>query len=341
MRAAAVTTGLACAGLMAAFVLWLREGRLDTVETRTPSIMGTETLLKAVVRQGESATGRAALEAAETELREVDRLMSNWAGTTEVSRFNAAPANRLVPLSGPTRQVLQAALAQASLTGGAFDPTCRPFLTLWRTAAELDREPLPDEMALARRSVGYHMIRLHPEGAEKLEPGVSVDLGAIAKGYAVDRAIGAMRRHELEGGLVQCGGDLRVFGRSVGSAGWRIALKAPFIEARDVLPHSVFVTGRAVSFSGDTERYFTVQGRKRSHIVDPRTGAPVESRPVVVVIGADAMSTDAWSTSLSVLGATGLRQLPPGLEALLLTGPKSRPELILTPGFKAYLESGG
>jgi thiamine biosynthesis lipoprotein len=337
MMIAALGAALLC---VVVFLLWIR--RLEqpprvAFAKQTPSIMGTETTLKAVVERGEDAPADQALEAAETVLRGVELRMSIWMGTTELARFNAARAGELAPLSHETMEVLKAAREMTEQTHGAFDPTCRPVLELWKECQQDDREPVPEEMAQALDRVGWRWIRLQDKGAEKLKDGVSVDLGAFAKGYAVDRAVEAMRAARARGGMVQCGGDLRVFGLAERSVKWPIGINDPFEPAGALRPEVLFISDLAVSTSGNYRRYFTIQGRRRSHIIDPRNGQPVDAVPQVTVVAASATLSEAWSTALSVLGPEGVRLLPAGVECMLITGTDHQARVYKSPHFDALL----
>jgi thiamine biosynthesis lipoprotein len=299
--------------------------------------MGTETTLKAVVERGEDVPAQKALQAAEDVLRDVEARMSVWVGTTELARFNAAPAAEVVPLSPETLEVLRAAREISEQTQGAFDPTCRPVLELWRECQEADREPRPEELGQALSQVGWHWIRLEERGAEKLREGVSVDLGAIAKGYAVDRAVQAMRSTGVRGGLVQCGGDLRVFGPAEHGPRWHIGINDPFAPEGEVRPEVLLISDLAVSTSGNYRRFFTIQGRRLSHIIDPRSGKPVDAVPQVTVVAASAVLSEGWSTALSVLGPEGLKLLPADVECLIIPETHYEARVYKSPHFDAFL----
>jgi thiamine biosynthesis lipoprotein len=337
MMIAALAAALMC---VVAFLLWIR--RLEqpprvAFAKQTPSIMGTETTLKAVVERGEDVPAQKALQAAETVLRDVESRMSVWMGTTELARFNAARAGEVVPLSPLTLEVLKAAREVTEQTQGAFDPTCRPVLELWRECQEDDREPQPEEMVRALGRVGWRWIRLEEKGAEKLQDGVSVDLGAIAKGYAVDRAVEAMGAAGARGGMVQCGGDLRVFGLAERSERWTIGINDPFNPEGSPRPEVLLISDLAVSTSGNYRRYFTIQGRRRSHIIDPRNGQPVDAVPQVTVVANSATLSEGWSTALSVLGPEGLKLLPAGVECMLITETNHTAQVYKSPHFDALL----
>ncbi|MBI4581761.1 MAG: FAD:protein FMN transferase [Planctomycetes bacterium] len=336
-RIAAVVLAVGCAAALMVWVGRQRQNQRVAVEARIPSIMGTQTLLKAVVGAGDQERGRRAIQAAEAALRDVDARMSTWVGSTELSKFNAAPANTAMPLSIPTLEVLAAAGRFAERTGGAFDPTCRPLLQLWKRCEQEDREPTADEIARTLARVGWRHIRLHDGAMAKLVDGVEVDLGGLAKGYAVDAAVQAMRSAGAAGGLVQCGGDLRVFGDSENGGPWRIGIHDPSSTQSGMFAERLRLADHAVSTSGDYERYFTIRGRRRSHIIDPRTGLPVDSVPQVTVVASEGIVSDGWSTALTVLGPEGLRLLPPGVEAMVIVTSAGQARAHKTPGFDRLL----
>jgi FAD:protein FMN transferase len=336
---AALATGLICCGLAAGWIQWHRAGRLEAVRRQISSIMGTGTQITAVVDEGQTALANRAIDAACDELRAVESKMSVWNGATELSALNRARAGEHVPLSDETLFVMGAALDLARATEGAFDPTCRPLLTLWKRAEERNREPDAEELTATLRAVGFRQIALSHSGATKQSDAVGIDLGGIAKGYAVDRAVDAMRKAGVRGGLVKCGGDLRVFGPSESGGPWQVGVAVPYPAAAQYLPPRLALTDIALSTSGETERYYTVNGRRHSHIVDPRTGVPVAAAPMVMVAGPRAMLTDGWSTALSVMGAAGLTTLPPGHEAMVLSRQPRETSVHRTPGFAALIAS--
>jgi FAD:protein FMN transferase len=317
------------------FLTLRREGQMVSLSSRSRSIMGTETNLRVVVRASESAQGRAALQAATAALEAVENRCSVHRGDSELAAFNAAPAGQLVPLSPLNLSLLRFSQELSNRTQGAFDPTCRPILRLWRLCEQEQRLPSDEELREARELAGWKWVRLRPEGAEKLRGGVEIDLGGVAKGYAVDLAIAAMQGAGAAGGLVQCGGEIRVFGQAPHAGGWKIAVRDGVQGQETTLPGSLLLTSGAVSTSGDYERYFEITGRRLSHIVDPRTGSPVDAVAQVTVIAGSSALADAWSTALSVLGPAGLELLhhEPGVEALLIVRQGQEMRSYQTPGF--------
>ncbi|MCE5277407.1 MAG: FAD:protein FMN transferase [Planctomycetaceae bacterium] len=306
--------------------------------TRDESIMGTVTEITATGDFGdEEAINQAMIDALKA-LRQVEALMSVYLSQSELSQFNAAPVGQVVPLSPEIMTLLRTAREMTRRSGGAFDPTCRPIVTLWKQCAQEKRLPTDEQIAAAMKKVGWDKISLQAGGAVKLAASDGVDLGGIAKGYAADQAAKAMQTHGVRGGLVNVGGNMRCFGQSKGGGPWHIGIRNPSwhrgMDENAQTIGTLRLTGGAVSTSGNYERFVEIQGKRYSHIVDPRTGRPVDTYPSVTVIAADGAEADAWSTALSVLGPAGLALLESqeDTEAMIVTG-TSQEQIVTTSGF--------
>lgn len=320
-----------------ALVATRRDGHLVTVVRRPERVMGTSCTLLAVVPASRTSDGRRALERAEAALRGVEARMSVHLERSEVGRLNRAAAGETVRLSQDTLAVLAAAQRIHRTSDGAFDVTCRPLLELWRERTRAGGLPSSEELAAARDGSSWQLFALLPGGARKLGSDVRVDLGGIAKGWGVDTAVGVLEAAGCVGGLVEVGGDLRVWGRRTDGGAWPVEVRDPFADA-------VMVTLRlpagAVCTSGNYARGVEVGGRHYSHVVDPRTGWPADAVPSVTVVAGDALTADAWATALSVLGPDGLALLAGEgqVDALLVTGTSERCEVHLSPGMRPLLE---
>jgi thiamine biosynthesis lipoprotein len=307
---------------------------------REPSrVMGTSCRLVVFPPRGDpdrdaDRVTEAALANAEAALRQVEIEMSTWIEATPVSRFNRAPAGVLVPLPASVVHVLRESQIHHTQSDGAFDVTCRPLIELWRAAGESGRAPTQRAIASARAASTWDAIHLTDAGATKTRPGVRVDLGGIAKGYAIDRAIDAMRDAGAAGGLVDVGGDVRVFGTHAGDAAWDVQLRDPSGEG---VAGALRIPAGAVCTSGDYFRFVEIEGRRFSHIVDPRTGRPAQGVRSATVVAPNALTADAWATALSVLGEAGLARLPRGVEALLILGERESPRAVGTAGFEQLI----
>ncbi|RMF74334.1 MAG: FAD:protein FMN transferase [Acidobacteria bacterium] len=327
-RTRRVAVGLVIAGLLAllAISLWQTAGRARLrAFVRAPvGIMGTSCQLVAVAAPARRDDAERALAAAEATLRRLEALMSTWIDASEISRLNRAEAGTFVPLSPDVVEVLRAAREAYEATGGAFDATCRPLIELWRAAGEQGRLPDEDEIRRAREASGWDDFELRDEGALKRRTTARVDLGGIAKGYAIDRALDAMRDAGVAGGLVDVGGDLHAFGQDPTGQGFAVDIRHP---RRPGVFRSLHVAGDgAVCTSGDYARWVEIDGRRYGHVIDPRTGRPAASAASVTVVAADALTADVWATTLTVLGPAGLDDLPEGVEALVLVPDRGDPE---------------
>ncbi len=323
----------------------------------TPVVMGTTARLVAVGEEGQLDP---ALSAARAEIDDVNERLSTYNPDSELSRFNAGGENT-PQLGWSTMDIIGTGQVLSEKTGGAFDVTVLPLVQLWSEAGKAGRLPTEAELAEVRQRVGYQRIPVTgptpPDAAfywdgpaivmmarnRKGVPYVQITLDAIAKGYAVDEALAAVRRAGCSAGLVEIGGDLRCFGRKADGSAWRVGVESPWEEGKLLMTLSPPPAGDgelAVATSGNYRRFVTIDGVRYSHIIDPRTGRPADAVPSVTVIAPTAMAADGWATALSVLGVEkGLELIEhePGVEALLVTGQPESPRLHFSSGFKRYV----
>lgn len=261
-----------------------------------------------------------AIAEAFAEIKRLDERLSTYRPDSELSRVNRDAASRWVSVSSETLALLGRALGYARETRGGFDPTVGPLIRTWGFKYLDYRVPDPKALAEARARVGFERVQLDPaRGVRFLRPGVELDLGAIAKGYAVDRALTVMRGHGVTAARVDAGGNQGVFGSAGAEHPWLFGVKHPRSEGE--LLGVVSLSTGAVSTSGDAERGFWKDGVRHGHIVDPSTGAPVRGMLSVTVTAPTAEEADALSTSLYVLGPERGKELlarHPGCAALFV-----------------------
>ena len=310
-------------------------------------IMGT--LVTVIVFADNETSGEAALEAAFGEITSVDDLMSTWRDDTELARINASAGAGPVQVSDELFEVLERATDISALTAGAFDVTVGPLVELWKAAAKRDALPTELELARARRFVGYRKILLDKKKRTVTLPeGMSIDLGAIAKGYAVDKAAGTLRALGIEAFLIEAGGDLFAAGHypDTPPRPWSVGIKDPFDGDSGKLIRGLVMTDRGAATSGHYYRSVTIKGAQYSHIVDPRTGRPVEGvADSVTVIAPNCMDADAFATALSVLGVQRAEDVMALMNADLADNPfaafiishdQDRPTFTYTTAFPQY-----
>jgi len=232
----------------------------------------------------------------------LDNTMTDYQSGSELMSLCHKAGGPPVAVSEDLFRILEKSQELAKRSDGAFDITTGPVIRLWRRARR--RRELPDkqDLAAARRSVGYKFLRLDAKArtAQLLKPGMLLDLGGIAKGYAADEALKVVARHGISRALVAAGGDIVVGAPPPDQPGWRIGI-AP-LESPDKPPTRFLLLHDAgVSTSGDAEQHAEIGGIRYSHIIDPRTGRALVGHSSVTVVAPNAITSDGLATALSVL----------------------------------------
>lgn len=266
---------------------------------RTAPVMGTVAELAVVHRNPRYAHG--AIDAALDALRWVDRTMTRLRGDSDVGRANRLAARQPVVVSQPTADVLAEALRWAAASDGAFDPCLANAVMLW----DVEQRQTPPPEVSVRRYANRQLYRklevgCRTSGAPVVvfrEADLAIDLGGIAKGYGVDRAVDALRQWGIRNALVNVGGDLYALGVSEDGDPWEIGIRSA--SNRNRITHTVRVENRAIATSGDYEQFFEHAGRRYHHLLDPATGAPRRSSVHSVTVSADTcMTADAAGTAV-------------------------------------------
>ena len=305
-------TAAAIAGIIALFVLgsvvsrFLYPDRPAVVHELSGSTMGTTWAAKLVVPPGATTLVAAARDSIVARLDRVNESMSTWDPASEISRFNRTVSVEPFPVSVEFVDVVRRAGTVSRATSGAFDVTVAPLVTLWGFGADgtAGQPPDPGALPAVMAHVGYEKLQISDDGRalRKTDPGVSIDLSAIAKGYGVDRSAEALASMGLAAFAVEVGGEVRARGRKPDNSPWLVGIEAPDPTARTVL-RSIPLLDASIATSGDYRNFYESGGTRYAHIVDPRTGSPVPWQGFsVTVIHASATLADAWATGMSVLG---------------------------------------
>ena len=283
---------------------------------REEAIMGTRVAVE--LWSEDAALAERAMDEVIAEMRRTDELMSTYKPESQLSQVNAHAHERPVQVDADIIEVVERALAMSKLSGGAFDVTYASVGYLYDYRAH--QRPNEQQIAAALPGVDYRQVQVDREARTIRFPrkGVRIDLGGIAKGYAVDRSIDHLRKLGIEHAMVNAGGDTRLLGDRRGKP-WVVGIRDPRSEGRVVtrLP----LEDEAISTSGDYERYFEEDGVRYHHILVPGTGQSARGVRSATVIGADATLTDALSTTVFVLGVErGMRLIAglPGVEAVVV-----------------------
>jgi thiamine biosynthesis lipoprotein len=303
----------------------------------------------------ESLANQAA-DAAYARMKELDRIMSDYDPDSELMRLCASSRPGVpVKISEDLAFVLGRSLELSRRSGGAFDVTVGPVVDLWRVARRRKEAPDPERLQAALKLVGYESLTLDEEArtAELLKPGMQLDLGGIAMGYAADEALRIFREHGLTQVLIDASGDIVMGDAPPGREFWRVEiepLSAPTSPATTTdatsdtdapAPRSTLLLKNcAVTTSGDAYKYIEFEGVRYSHIVDPKTGMGLTTRSSATIIAPDCITADSLATTLNVLGPErGLRLLSEtvGVEAYIEFADGDMIRSIQSDGFAKHL----
>lgn len=287
--------------------------------------MGTSVLLMAWTP--DAAVAHQAFGAALDELHRLEVMMTTWVHPgwpqSDIMRLNAAAGQAPVAVARETMEVLQGAEEMAQRSGGVFDVTMGAMGGLWHFDEDLTRVvPSPQDVAARRTLIGYRDLVLDPNAGTAFlkRAHMQVNLGGIAKGYAVDAMARVLQAAGLRNVLLQAGGDLLVLGRKRDDP-WRVGIRDP----RDLSPDGYFavapITDHAFSTAGDYERAFELDGQRYHHILDPRTGYPANACRSVTILAPSALLADALDDAVFILGpeqGMQLLQHYPGTGAVIV-----------------------
>lgn len=276
----------------------------------------------------------AVLQAVFARLREIEDRMSANRDGTEISAVNQAAGRSAVKVSRDTLFVIKKALEYARISNGAFDPSIGPLVKLWNIGLDGQRVPADREIREALPLVDWKAVVVDERALTVFLPraGMRLDLGAIAKGYAADETARILEEHRVRAAVVDLGGNVLVYGKKPDGSLWRVGVQNPFGDRGTYLGIASMEAGTVVT-SGVYERFFEQDGTRYHHILDTRTGRPVESDIVsVTVIASSSIDADGLSTTLFALGrerGLALVRTLPGVEAIYVDEGR---RLFLSPG---------
>jgi thiamine biosynthesis lipoprotein len=327
-------------------LLYVSISRRPAVEVDSGArlVMGTFSRVVVIARNERAAD--ACIKAAFDVQDRIETLMSYHRENSELNQVNRLAAQKPMPVNPMTFEVLKRAVHFSEVSDGAFDVTVGPLVDLWRTAGEKNEMPSEEALAEARRKVGYRKLILDDKAATVrfAEEGMRIDLGGIAKGYAVDKAVEAMKKQGALGGMVDLGGNIRCFGLAPrGQQKWRIGLQDPNVAADDLDGSRYLLVlelgNESVATSGDYRRFSVVKGEKESHVLDTHSGKGARKLVSDTIIAPDATTADALSTAVNVLGAEAgmaLIERLASVEAILIPA-DGHNTLVYSSGARAYV----
>jgi len=333
--------------LVIALYILIPKGPIE-IDSGQHLVMGT--FARVVVVAADRNTANKCINDAFTEIQKVDELMSNYKSDSQISIVNRDGFKRAVEVSDSVYEVLYRSIEFSKLTDGAFDITVGPLVDLFHSSEKTETAPSEEEIAQAKTKVGFEKLELNDQNktVRFTIEGMRLDLGGIAKGYAVDKAIEAAKKAGAVGAMVDIGGDIRCFGIAPqGKESWLIGLQNPSTNSdvgEDNILMELKLTGQAVATSGDYQQFVLIKDKRYSHIINRQTGTSAEGLSSVTIIVDNAIDADALATAVSVMGMEkgfALIEKLPNTEAILIpegTTSQSNFELIKTSGVDKYIK---
>jgi FAD:protein FMN transferase len=259
-----------------------------------------DTIIDVTVVSRSERAAAAAMQAAYAEIERLEALFSKYPSDSAIARINQqAGVAQAVHVGAEAAALIQRSLLYAEQTAGMFHPALGAVIDLWGLGGDHERVPEPDELSQALQRIDLRQVVVAAETAQLTQAGMALDLGGIAKGYAVDRAVAVMQDHGIRQALVNAGGDIRGLGTRPDGKPWRIGIQHPretgllgVVEIRDA----------AIVTSGDYERGFIHDGVRYHHLFDPRTGYPARDCQSVTILAPSTEAADAYATAVFVLG---------------------------------------
>jgi len=242
-------------------------------------------------------------EAAFDEIERVEAALSNYRSSSELSRINASAADAPVVTDPEVFALLEQTFVYSRQSDGAFDVTVEKLMKAWGFFRGAGRYPSSEELARAREQTGWQRVRLDKRTRSVffLTRGIELDLGGIGKGYALDCVARVLREAGVTAALISSGSSsIYAIGAPPGKAGWPMRVSDP-LDVRRILS-TISLKDQSLSTSGSYEKFFQLNGRTYCHIMDPRTGRPVEGMLQTSVIAPEATDSDALSTAVFVMG---------------------------------------
>lgn len=312
---------MSCSSLLVAGIALSALTALQPFEAVEPH-MGTLFRIKLyAVNQNDA---QQAFHAAFTRITELDDILSDYKPDSEINRLCRTAVHQPVPVSDDLFRVVSASEKLSEQSDGAFDITIGPLTHLWRQARKTGQVPETTAIAEAAGHCGFHKVQLDPSAhtIELQQSGMQLDVGGIAKGYAADEALRVLSKCGIHSALVAASGDLVFSNAPPGHAGWKIGIdsldsaEAPFTRV-------LMLANRAVSTSGPEEQHLDVNGKRYSHIINPKTGMGLTTDITATVVALTGTQADALATAVTVLGAErglDLVKSTPGASAIIVAG---------------------
>ncbi len=261
------------------------------------------TIVSITVSSDSEKKSKEAIDKAFNELNRLERLLNFYSEDSEISMINKYAGERPVKVSQDTFDIIQKAIYVSEQTEGMFDITVGPLVRVW----DFQNALIPEDQIIKDRTklIGYKNIILDKERSTVFlkKKGIEIDLGGIIKGYAADKAVDVLKKNGIKSGIVAVAGDIKTFGMRPDNKPWRVGIQNPREKGyNDEIIAVIDISDLAISTSGDYQKYFIKDGKRYHHLLNPRTGHPVNDFQSVTIITDDAALADAFATGIFILG---------------------------------------
>ncbi len=301
------------------------------------------TMFRIVLYANDSTEARIAAHKAFDRIDSLNHIMSDYDRESELNHLSATAGKDVwVTVSEDLWKILRLSTQISSQSDGAFDVTVGPMVQLWRRSRRKKQLPSNEALEKAKGEVGYFLIDFDTahHTVKLTTSGMRLDLGGIAKGYAVDEALRVLKNEGFTKALVDGGGDIAIGDPPPQQDGWDVGIE--LLDSKKIISNRTLqLSNCAVATSGDTYRYVELDGVRYSHIIDPATGLGVKVRRKVTIISHTGVLADAYASTVSVLGIKGLDIIKgqEGTEVLIIENMDEQLHQTATPDFWTYIES--
>jgi thiamine biosynthesis lipoprotein len=300
-------------------LLSLTDGVAQYTYKRTMKLMGSR--FEITVVADDSSKADYYIELAVNEISRIERLISSWDQKSQTSEINKNAGIRPVQVDVELLELIERSIGISKLTDGAFDISYASMDRIWKFDGSMTSMPTENEIKTSVEKVGYENIVLNHEthSVYLSVKGMKIGFGAIGKGYAADKVKGLLMEKGVTAGIINASGDMATWGKQTDGSDWKVAITNPLDKKKAfaLLP----ISGGAVVTSGDYERYVNFNGKRYTHIIDPRTGYPSTGIISVTVFAPKAELADALATSIFVMGKeVGLDRVNqlPAIECIII-----------------------
>jgi len=312
----------------------------EILHVRTFYIMGSEFQYK-LYCENKSICEKAVSESQER-LNQIDFIFSNYREDSVLTKVNINASISAVTVPAEFIDLTVQSIYYSEFTSGAFDITIGKLYGLWKKSASTNQVPENSQIEAALKCTGYKKILLDKEkNTVSFDSNcLELDFGAIGKGYAVDEVVKIVKSHGIKKGLINFGGNIYALDKQVDEKGWEVGVNDPFNKSSVV--DFIYVNNLGVATSGDYEKYFLINGKRYSHIINPHTGYPVENLSSVTVLADSATKADALSTAFSVMGKNKTEEFAKKNDVagvMIIDGDRRNYKVFKSPGFKSIQEA--